>query len=164
LATATIVAAMLTPASAAAAATPEPIALAATFTSGPDTTTSFRCVPASVPSTCHGTAEGAATYAGGWSGTSHYVYRFLVAPSGTVTADISERFEGSVQGCGTGTFTVLTRETIEPSGKAQGHWVIPASSGTDDLSRLTGTGTSTASYAPDGTGSGQLTGRLLCRA
>ena len=162
LATAAIVAAMLTPASAASAATPQPIALAATFTSGPDTTTSFRCVPASVPSTCHGTAQGDATYAGGWSGTSHYIYRFLVAPSNTVTVDISERFEGTVEGCGTGTFTVLTHETIEASGTAQGRWVIPAL-GTDDLRQLTGTGSSTGSYAPDGAGGGQLTGRLLCQ-
>ena len=161
LATATIVAAMLAPASAASAATPRHIALAATYIGGPDTITSFRCVPASVPSTCHGTAEGAATYAGGWSGTSHYAYRFLVAPSGRVTVDISERFEGTVEGCGSGTFTVLTHETIEPSGTAQGRWVIPAL-GTDDLSDLTGTGTSTGSYAPDGSGSGQLTGRVSC--
>ena len=162
LATATIVAAMLTPASAASAAIPRHIALAATYTGGPDTITSFRCDPASAPSTCHGTAEGAATYAGGWSGTSHYVYRFLLAPSGTVTVEISELFEGTVEGCGTGTFTVLTREPIEPSGMAQGHWVIPASSGAHDLSRLTGTGTSTGSYAPDGAGGGQLTGRVSC--
>ena len=162
LATATIVAAMLTPASAASAATPRHIALAATYTGGPDTITSFRCDPASAPATCHGTAEGAATYAGGWSGTSHYVYRFLVAPSGTVTVDISELFEGTVKGCGSGTSTVLTHETIEASGAAQGRWVIPAL-GTDDLSQLTGTGTSTGSYVPDGTGGGQLTGRLLCR-
>jgi hypothetical protein len=163
LATATIVAAMLTPASAASAATPRHIALAATYTGGPDTITSLRCAPATVPPTCHGTAEGDATYAGGWSGTSHYVYRFLIAPSGTVTVDISELFEGTVEGCGTGTFTVLTHETIEPSGTARGRWVIPAL-GTDDLSGLTGTGTSTGSYAPDGTGGGQLTGRLLCPA
>ena len=159
--TATILAAILIPASTAGAAPPRQIALAATFTAGPDTTTSFRCVPASVPSTCHGTAEGAATYTGGWSGTSHYVYRFLVAPSGTVTVEISERFEGSVEGCGTGTFTVLSRETIEPSGTAHGRWVIPAL-GTDAFKQLTGTGTSTGSYAPDGTGTGELTGRLLC--
>jgi hypothetical protein len=163
LATATILAATLTPASrAAAAATLQHIVLAATYTGGPDTITSFRCVPASAPSTCHGTAEGAANYAGGWSGTSHYVYRFLVAPSGTVTVEISELFEGTVEGCGTGTFTVLTHETIEPSGTAQGHWLIPASSGTGDLSRLTGTGTSTGSYAPDGAGGGQLSGRVSC--
>ena len=162
LATATIIAAMLTPASAAGAATPRHIALAATYTGGPDTFTSFRCAPASAPSTCHGTAEGIAAYAGGWTGTSHYVYRFLVAPSGTVTVEISELFEGTVEGCGTGTFMVLTHETIEPSGTAQGHWVIPASSGTDDLSLLTGTGTSTGSYAPDGAGGGQLTGRVSC--
>jgi hypothetical protein len=162
LATATIVAAMLTPASAASAATPRHIALAATYTGGPDTITSFRCVPASAPSTCHGTAQGAATSAGVWTGTSHYVYRFLVAPSGTVTVDISELFEGTIEGCGTGTFTVLTHETIEPSGTAHGRWVIPAL-GTDDLRQLTGTGTSTGSYAPDGAGGGQLTGRLLCR-
>ena len=163
LATATMVAAMLTPASAASTATPRHIALAATYTGGPDTITSFRCDPASAPVSCHGTAEGAATYAGGWSGTSHYIYRFLVAPAGTVTVDISERFEGTVEGCGTGTFTVLTRETIEPSGTAHGRWVIPAL-GSDDLSQLTGTGTSTGSYAPDGSGSGELTGRLLCRS
>ena len=163
LATAIIVAAMSTPASAASATTVRHIALAATYTGGPDTITSFRCVSVSAPSTCHGTAAGAATYAGGWTGTSHYVYRFLVAPSGTVTVDISELFEGSVEGCGTGTFTVLTHETIEPSGTAQGRWVIPAL-GSDDLSQLTGTGTSTGGYATDGTGSGQLTGRLLCRA
>ena len=162
LATATIVAAMLTPASAASAVTPHHIALAASYTGGPDTITSFRCVPASAPATCHGTAEGAATYAGGWTGTSHYVYRFLVAPSGTVTVEISERFVGTIEGCGTGTFTVLTHETIEASGTAQGRWVIPAL-GTGDLRKLTGTGTSTGSYAPDGTGGGQLTGRLLCR-
>jgi len=162
LATAAIVAAILTPASAAGAATTRHIAVAATYTGGPDTITSFRCVPASAPSTCHGTAQGDATYAGGWSGTSHYTYRFLVAPSGTVTVDISERFEGTVAGCGTGTFTVLTRETIEPSGTAHGRWVIPAL-GTDDFRHLSGTGTSTGSYAPDGAGGGQLTGRLVCR-
>ena len=97
LATAAILAAMLTPASDAAAATPRHIALAATYTGGPDTITSFRCDPASAPSTCHGTAQGAAIYAGGWSGTSHYVYRFLIAPSGTITVHISERFEGTVE-------------------------------------------------------------------
>ena len=80
-----------------------------------------------------------------------------------MTVDISELFEGTVEGCGRGTFTVLTHETIEASGAAQGRWVIPAL-GTDDLSQLTGTGTSTGSYATDGTGGGQLTGRLLCRA
>ena len=163
LATATIVAAMLCPAPAAGAATPRHIVLAATYNGGPDTITSFRCVPASVPSTCHGTAEGNATYTGVWSGTSHYVYRFLVTPSGAVSVDISELFEGTVEGCGTGTFTVLTHETIEASGTAQGRWVIPAL-GSDDLSSLTGTGTSTASYAPDGAGAGEVTGRLLCRA
>jgi len=163
LATATIFAAMLTLSSAARATTVRHIALAATYTGGPDTITSFRCDPATVPATCHGTAEGDAAYTGGWTGTSHYVYRFLVAPSGSVTVDISERFEGTVEGCGTGTFTVLTRETIEPSGAAEGRWVIPAL-GSDDLSQLTGAGTSTGSYAPDGTGRGQLTGRLLCRA
>ena len=162
MATIAILAAMLTPASPAAAATAQPLALAATYTGGPDTITRFRCAPTSAPSTCHGTAEGAASYAGGWSGTSHYVYRFLLAPSGTVTVEISELFEGTVEGCGTGNFTVLTHETIEPSGTAQGHWVIPASFGTDDLSRLTGTGTSTGSYAPDGAGGGQLTGRVSC--
>jgi len=162
LTTATIIAATLTPASAASAATPRHIALAATYTGGPDTITIFRCDPPSAPSTCHGTAEGAATYTGGWTGTSHYAYRFLVAPSGTITVEIRELFEGAVEGCGSGTFTVLTHETIEPSGTAQGRWVIPAL-GTDDLSNLTGTGTSTGSYTPDGAGSGQLTGRLLCR-
>jgi hypothetical protein len=164
LASVAILAAMLTPASAANAATPRHIALAATYTGGPDTITSFRCVPAAAPSTCHGTAEGVATYAGGWTGTSHYVYRFLVAPSGTVTVEISELIEGTVEGCGTGTFTVLTHETIEPSGTAQGRWVIPAASGTDDLSGLSGTGTSTGSYAPDGAGGGQLSGRVSCRS
>ena len=161
LVTATIVAAMLTSASAASAASSRHIALAATYTGGPDTITSLRCVPAPAPSTCHGTAEGAATYAGGWKGTSRYVYRFLVAPSGTVTVDIRELFKGTIEGCGTGTFTVLTHETIEPSGTAQGRWVIPAL-GTDDLSDLTGTGTSTGSYTPDGSGGGQLTGRVSC--
>ena len=161
LATAAILAAMLLPASAAGAATSQHLALSATYTGGPDTVTSFRCVPASTPSTCHGTAEGAATYAGGWSGTSHYVYRFLVAPSGTVTVEINEQFAGTVEGCGTGTFTILTHETIDPFGQAQGRWVIPAL-GTDNLSHLTGTGTSTGSYTPDGAGSGQLTGRVNC--
>ena len=163
LATATIVATMLTPASAAGAATSRHIAPAATYTGGPDTITSFRCDPASAPSTCHGTAEGAATYAGGWKGTSRYVYRFLVAPSGTVTVDIRELFKGTIEGCGTGTFTVLTHETIEPSGTAQGRWVIPAS-GIEESGLVTGRGTSTGSYAADGSGSGQLTGVLLCRA
>src|SRR5205823_6206549 len=109
----------------------------------------------SAPATCHGTAEGAASYNGGWSGSSRYVYRFLVGPSGTVTVDISELFEGTVEGCGTGTFSVRTHETIEASGSAQGRWVISAL-GTDDLRQLTGNGTSTGSYAPDGSGSGQL--------
>ena len=161
LATAAILAAMLTPASAAGAATPRHVAVAATYTGGPDTITSFHCVPASAPSTCHGTAEGAATYAGGWSGTSRYVYRFLVAPSGTVTVEIRELFEGTVEGCGTGTFTVLTYETIEPSGAAQGRWVIPAL-GTDDFRQLIGTGISTGSYAPDGAGGGELNGYISC--
>lgn len=165
LATVAILAAMLTAASGAAGASPRGhLALAASYTGGPDTITSLRCVPASAPSTCHGTAEGAATYAGGWSGTSHYTYRFLVAPSGTVTVEIRELFEGTVEGCGAGTFSVLTHETIGPSGMAQGRWVIPAASGTDDLSHLSGTGTSTGSYAPDGSGAGHLIGRVSCRS
>ena len=135
--------------------------LTATYTSGPDTITSFRCTPAPAPSTCHGTAEGAATYTGGWSGTSHYAYRFHVARSGTVTVEIREQFAGTVEGCGTVTFTVLTHETIDPFGQARGRWVIPTGE-TDSSNHLTGTGTSTGSYTPNGAGSGQLTGRVHC--
>ena len=160
LATTAILVAMMAPAALASAAQRD-IVLAATYSGGPDTITSFRCAPASGPSTCHGTAAGAATYAGGWSGTSHYEYRFLVGPSGTVTVEISELFEGTVAGCATGSFTVLTHETIEPTGAAHGRWVVPAL-GTGDLTLMTGSGTSTGNYGPDGAGTGQLAGHLNC--
>jgi len=145
-----------------AGAAPQRSIISASYTGGPDTVTSFRCVPADTPATCHGTASGDATYAGGWTGTSHYEYRFVIAATGAYTVDIIERFEGIVAGCGNGTFVVRTHELIEPTGVAQGRWVI-ARGGTGDLLALTGTGSSAAVYAPDGTGDGTITGAVTCR-
>ena len=133
----------------------------ATFTSGPDTVTSFQCVPATQPVTCHGAAGGEAVYSGGWTGASHYDYRFIILPSGSYIVDSVERFHGTVDGCGKGTFVIRTHETIAASGEAHGRWAI-ASGGTGDFVNLTGVGTSTAVYAVDGTGGGTITGRLLC--
>src|SRR5205814_6144335 len=86
--------------SGAAAAAPRVESVSATFTGGPDTITSFGCMPVDQPVTCHGTAGGEAAYSGGWIGTSHYDYRFLILPSGTYIIDLVERFSGSVAGCG----------------------------------------------------------------
>src|SRR5436305_4948150 len=83
-----------------AGAAPQRQSITATFTGGPDTVTTFRCVPADRIATCHGTAGGNAVYSGDWAGTSHYVYRFVITATGTYTVDITERFEGTVKGCG----------------------------------------------------------------
>src|SRR5260370_104849 len=90
--------------STSAGAAPQAQSVSATFTSGPDVITSFRCVPADRTATCHGAAGGEAVYSGAWTGTSHYDYRFVIMPSGSYTVDSVERFEGTVEGCGEGTF------------------------------------------------------------
>ena len=153
--------AMLAPGSSAGAATRDRIAIGASYTAGPDTVTRMRCMPTSAPSSCRGTAAGDATYVGGWAGTSHYIYRFVIAPTGQWAVEISEQFLGTIAGCGAGAFTVVTHETIDPSGEARGSWAITGPL-TGDFRRLTGNGTSTASYALDGTGTGQITGRVGC--
>ena len=136
--------------------------VSATFAGGPDTVTSFQCVPASQPVTCRGTAEGNAAYAGDWAGTSHYDYSFVILPSGSYIVELVERFHGTVEGCGAGTFVVRTHETISPTGVGSGRWVI-ATGGTGDFAGLAGAGRSTAVYTPDGSGTGTITGRLMCR-
>jgi hypothetical protein len=149
----------LTPNAASAAPLLHPVS--ATFTGGPDTVTSLQCVPADRPVTCRGTAGGDAAYAGGWMGTSHYDYSFVVLPSGSYIVDLVERFHGTVEGCGEGTFVVRTHETISPTGVGTGRWII-APGGTGDFAALSGTGRSTAVYAADGSGGGAITGRLMC--
>jgi hypothetical protein len=146
----------------AASASPPLHSVSATFTGGPDTVTSFQCVPADRPVICRGTAGGDAAYAGGWTGTSHYDYRFVILPSGSYIVDLVERFHGTVEGCGEGTFVVRSHETIAATGVAHGRWVI-APGGTGDFSGLSGAGRSAAVYALDGSGSGTITGRLICR-
>ena len=153
--------AMLAPGSSAGAATPDRIAIDANYNAGPDTVTSLRCMPTSAPSSCRGTAAGDATYVGGWAGNSHYTYRFVIAPTGQWAVEINEQFLGTIAGCGDGAFTVVTHETIDPSGNAHGTWAITGP-GTGDFLHLTGNGTSTARYALDGTGTGQITGRVSC--
>src|SRR4051794_37035396 len=86
---------MATPAGAAA----QTQSISATYHGGPDTVTSFRCVPADRVATCQGTAGGDAVYSGDWTGTSHYDYRFVITATGSYSVDITERFEGSVNGC-----------------------------------------------------------------
>src|SRR5436305_1622981 len=145
-----------------AGAAPQRQSTTATFTGGPDTVTTFRCEPADAIATCHGTAGGNAVYSGDWTGTSHYDYRFVITATGSYSVDITERFEGSVNGCGQGTFVVRTHESIEPTGVARGRWVI-APQGTGDFSDLAGAGSSAAVYAVDGTGAGTITGAVICR-
>src|SRR4051812_18016915 len=94
-----------------AGAAPRTQSISATYTGGPDTVTSFQCVPADRVATCHGTASGGAIYSGDWAGTSHYDYRFVVTATGSYTVDIIERFEGTIKGCGQGTFDVRTHES-----------------------------------------------------
>lgn len=147
--------------SGSASAAPLLHSVSATFSGGPDTITSFQCVPADRPVTCRGTAGGDAAYAGAWTGTSHYDYSFVILPSGSYIVELVERFQGTVEGCGKGTFVVRTHESISPVGVGSGRWAI-AAGGTGDFTHLTGTGTSSAVYAVDGTGSGTVTGRVLC--
>jgi hypothetical protein len=146
----------------AASAGPLLHSVSATFSGGPDTVTSFRCVPADRPVICRGAAGGDAAYSGGWTGTSHYDYRFVILPSGSYIVDLVERFHGTVEGCGEGTFVVRSHETIAATGVAHGRWVI-APGGTGDFTGLSGAGRSSAVYALDGSGSGTITGRLICR-
>ena len=136
--------------------------ISATFTGGPDTVSNFRCVPIDRPATCHGAASGDAAYAGDWTGTSHYDYLFVITATGSYSVDIIERFYGTVQGCGQGTFVVRTHEMIDPTGVARGQWVI-SPGGTGDFLNLTGAGSSAAAYAADGTGGGTIKGALMCR-
>src|SRR3954452_6754167 len=145
-----------------AGAAPQRQSITATFTGGPDTVTTFRCVPADPVATCHGTAGGDAVYSGDWTGTSHYDYGFVITATGSYTVDIIERFEGTIDGCGQGAFVVRTHESIDPTGVARGRWVI-APQGTGDFSNLTGAGSSAALYAVDGTGDGTITGVVMCR-
>src|SRR5437660_328296 len=78
-----------------AGAAPQRQSITATFTGGPDTVTTFVCVPADAIATCHGTAGGNAVYSGDWAGTSHYDYRFVITATGSYSVDIIERFEGT---------------------------------------------------------------------
>jgi hypothetical protein len=112
------------------------------------------------PVVCRGTAVGGATYTGDWSGTSTYSYGFAYLPSGAFVVAITEQVAGTVAACGTGSFTVLSRETILPSGAAHGEWTIIA--GTGELLGLRGRGTSTAQYQANGTGTGATVGRVVC--
>jgi len=156
---ATLLAAITLPATASVAGDSGPTAVEATFAvPTADTVTSIGCDPV----VCHGTAIGAATYSGGWAGVSTYAYRFIYAPSGTLVVDITEQFTGTINACSadTGTFTVVSHETIVASGAAHGEWTIVA--GTGGLLGLTGRGTSNASYLPTGVGAGSLAGHVQC--
>ena len=148
---------VLLPTAASSAAGPPSHTIETAFTVPvPDQIASFSCGHI----VCHGTAVGGATYTGGWSGSSAYSYGFTYLPTGGLVVAITEQVTGTVETCGAGTFTVLSRETILASGTAHGEWSIIA--GTGDLLGLTGRGTSTAQYQADGVGAGVATGWVKC--
>jgi hypothetical protein len=135
----------------------------ATYASGPDTITAQHCAPANGGTICTGEAFGMASYSGGWDGTSTYTYRYSVDARGTYHVIITESVTGSVPGCGRGSFTVRTVETIDSSGLASSTFALVAHAGSGDLSAISGHGTGSGAYSVDGTGSGSISGTVACR-
>lgn len=134
----------------------------ATYASGPDTPTAQHCARSSSGTVCTGEAFGTASYSGGWDGTSTYAYRYAVDARGTYHLVITETFTGSVPGCGVGSFTVHTVETIEPTGLASSSFAVVGHAGTGELSAMSGHGTGVAAYNLDTTGSGSISGIGVC--
>jgi hypothetical protein len=72
------------------------------------------------------------------------------------------RFEGTIEGCGSGTVMVTEVITSSDGTEASGTWAIVESSGTEDLADAAGGGTFTASQAADGSGVAEATGTISC--
>jgi hypothetical protein len=112
---------------------------------------------------CHGTGAGKATISGSWQGITTYEYGFATTPANLTYFTITETFEGTVTGCGTGAMTYRLAGTVDSGGKILDDWNIVEGFGSGDLARVTGHGTQLGTYNPDFSQSGDFSGDLACR-
>jgi Protein of unknown function (DUF3224) len=112
-----------------------------------------RClIPFSLTGTIDGDGQGSFVQSG--SGT--------LLPGGTLFANSSLIFTGTIADCGSGS-VVLTSTGINQAGRTSGAIVIVDGSGTGDLAGLTGRGTVTdGEVAPNGQASGTIAMTLRC--
>jgi hypothetical protein len=83
-------------------------------------------------------------------------------PGGGYAGVSIRRFEGTIDGCGSGTVMFTEVITSSDGTEASGTWSIVESSGTEDLAGVAGEGSFTGSQAADGSGVAEGTGTIDC--
>lgn len=114
---------------------------------------------------CRGTAYSGAptTITGDWTGRTEYAYGWLMLPSGATYAANLETFTGTVDGCGTGSFTYYMTGVQRPDGTVDTRWTVIDGLGTGDFVRLRGEGTLVGVFRDDYTSAGDFRGWVRCR-
>lgn len=111
---------------------------------------------------CHGTGAGEATVTGSWQGTTVYEYGFATTPANLTYVTVTETFEGTIPGCGTGAMSYRIGGTVDAAGKIATEWEIVDGFGSGELASVRGHGTQLGTYNPDFSQTGDFSGELDC--
>jgi hypothetical protein len=99
---------------------------------------------------------------GAMTGTSVSGGAGFPSPAGGFAGVGIQRFEGTVDGCGSGTLVFTEVITSGDGVTSSGTWSIAEASGTEDLEGATGGGTFEASQEADGSGVAEAIGTIHC--
>ena len=102
------------------------------------------------------------TITGSMTGTTVSGGAGLPGPTGGYVGVGIHRFSGEVEGCGRGTLTWTETITSDDGTAVTGTWAIVPSSGTGDLTEVTGGGTFHGTAATDAGGAAEAVGQLDC--
>jgi hypothetical protein len=99
----------------------------------------FGCDP-TAPTRCVGTFRNTRTLSGDFTGTAYQVGTATLLPDGTYQGAGLVLFTGAVNGCGSGTLTIIESGRLDPAtGAGWGTWEITSGEGTGDLANVGGT-------------------------
>ena len=130
------------------------VSVHATFTDNSTNVPDFQnCDPVTFLPPDGGACIGIQTSFGTSTGTIEGSYAteidFAVLASGESQFTDYNRNTASVEGRGSGSFTVFESATLSASGNIKGNWQIVKGSGTGDLARISGKGKLTGIYNPN---------------
>jgi Protein of unknown function (DUF3224) len=98
----------------------------------------FGCDPTD-PTRCAGSYRNLRTLAGDFTGTGYQVGMASLLADGIYQGVGLVLFTGTVEGCGTGTLTIVENGRLDPvTGATWGTWEITAGQGTGELADLSG--------------------------
>jgi hypothetical protein len=116
----------------------------------------FGCDPTD-PTRCGATFRNLRTLSGDFTGTAYQVGTAALLPDGIYQGVGLQLFTGTVDGCGTGTLTIVETGRLDPvTGATWGTWEITAGQGTGELTDVSG------SLSGDSRVDDVLTGTLRC--